>query len=112
MPTVGEVVQSISPRAELAFSRARGARYWPHNAYLILAIEGGLAALVLFLVPVTLAVGRYARGFWRWQLEQDALAASVLAFLVLGMAYNVAYSAHLWPLGLFLLGAWQGSMRN
>jgi len=112
MPTVGKIARSVSPRVEQQYRNASAHRYWAHNAYLMMAVDGGIPVLVLFLTTFFYAWSDYLRFWYRWQLGVDAAAVATLAFAVFSLGYNIVYFGHLWPLSMFLFGVMRGAMSS
>jgi hypothetical protein len=110
LPTVGDAAASVSPRVVQRYRADAERRYRAHSLPLMLAVDGGLPALLLFFVPVVAALAQYARSFRSLSHEHDGLVTAVAVFLCLGVAYTVVYLGFLWPLSLFLVGCLRGAL--
>jgi O-antigen ligase len=84
----------------------------PHDIFLLLAVEGGMPALMLFCFITIAPLASYIQTFKFNTIEQDVLAMAVTAYLLAALIYLNAIQFWIWPLFLFLLGALKGSLSN
>lgn len=109
MPGLSDVAGEVSASAAERY-RGAGARQAPaHNLYLMMAMDGGLPALILFLIAAgTVAVGA-AKGLRRLPPADACLAVSVLGGLLLGVAEPLVYDLF-WPFLLFAMGSLRAAL--
>jgi len=81
----------------------------PHNLFLILAVEGGLPALILFVWLIIRPLTVYLRNFKRLDVGHDGLMVSVAGYLFVNLVYMAGIIFMTWPLFMFLLGSFVAS---
>lgn len=99
-------LEAITLQAGVQYWHEKGLHSGAHNVFLMMAMDGGLPAVLLLIAALGWTV---ARTWSRRQhlREADAgVALSVAAYLALSVGYNVAYeaTAHLWPTFMLLAG--------
>lgn len=84
----------------------------PHNVYLILAVEGGMPALILFALLLAAPMRRYMSLGPGSDPFLDGVALSMVAFILIFTTYVVPIGHALWPLFAFLLGTLHAAARD
>ncbi len=104
MPDLGTVARQVSPEVERKYQRVGDAKVHVHNLFLIIALNGGVPALLFFLGALLwVCIDALAHAI-RFTPEEVSIAAGLVAYLVMSLGYTVVHD-QLWPLFLFLLGS-------
>lgn len=100
---------------ELEFPGKEGFRFPPHNSYIVLALEAGLLAGLLYAAtlawlglsyPLRQISGRPTSSPCG-NIRMDGVYLSFLMFALASLIYIVPLMRSLWPLGCFLIGVMQ-----
>ena len=86
------------------------AGYAPHNVFLIVAVEGGIPALVLFLFFMTTPLGTYLKKRLGRLEQLDTLAVATGGYLLLCLVYIVPIHHGFWPIVAFLVGVFRAEV--
>lgn len=78
--------------------------YRPHNIYLIVALEAGLLAGLVFVVTLVHLLVKYLCNVQHHRWRDHSIWVGAFALLVLGLVYVTPLSRGLWPLVCFWLG--------
>lgn len=92
----------------------------PHNAYIVVALEGGLLAGVVYagallwlamIYPYRVLVHHRNESF-HGDLRMDGVYLAFLMFALCSLIYIVPLTRSLWPLGCFLIGIMQAHIAS
>ena len=102
-------MQSDSIWSEVDVNKPIDTLQRPHNLFLIVAVEGGFPALILFVWLITRPLAVYLHHFKRLDLGHDAIMVSVWGYLFVNLVYMAGIIFMTWPLFMFLLGSFVAS---